>query len=40
VIGAPGTAKTPALVLSRGLVDQLEKTNWEIHRAQLDEWLA
>lgn len=39
VIGAPGTAKTPALDLSRGLVDALQKASWELYLAKLEEWL-
>ena len=38
VIGAPGTAKTPALDLSRGLVDTLQKASWELYQAKLNEW--
>lgn len=40
VVGKPGTVKTPALNLSRKLLDVLQKATWERYKDELDAWNA
>lgn len=39
VVGRPGTVKTPALNLSRRLLDVLQQESWKTFKADFDTWL-
>lgn len=40
VVGKPGTVKTPALNLSRKLLDVLQKETWDTYERDYEEWFA